>query len=505
MTFIGVGEWLARREELTPDKIALVDFETHTRLTYRDLNRRARALATMLQEQYAIQPGDRVAALALNSPEYLDAFFAIALLGAILVPLNWRLTARELGVILSDCEPKLLLSDGQHSARAQEVASALEQPVQLLSMAEFPGANAELASRAQAFQSQDGEEPMLILYTSGTTGTPKGAMLSHRMITWNAVNTQISWGLRDTDITPTFAPFFHAGGWNVLTTPIFHCGGTIVLLSKSDPATILRATAQEKCTILFAVPTVFQMLMEQPEFASIDLSAVRFCIAGGSSCPIPLIQSYAERGLEFRQGYGLTEVGVNCFSLAPEDALRKVGSVGRPVFHSRARVVDDEDHDVAPDEVGELVLAGPHVCSGYWKRPEATAEAYRGGWWHTGDLVRCDAEGYYFIVGRKKDMFISGGENVYPAEVEAVLITHPEIADAAVIARPDAKWGEVGLAVVVARAPGSLTPEAVIAYCDGKLARFKIPRSVVFLNELPRNAMGKVIKTDLHARYVEQA
>ncbi|HEV2661991.1 MAG TPA: class I adenylate-forming enzyme family protein, partial [Ktedonobacteraceae bacterium] len=205
MTFIGVGEWLARREELTPEKIALVDFETQTRLTYRDLNRRARALATMLQEQYAIQPGDRVAALALNSPEYLDAFFAVALLGAILVPLNWRLTARELGVILSDCEPKLLLSDEQHSARAQEVAAALEQPVQVLSMADFPGANVELAARAQAFQSRDGEEPMLILYTSGTTGTPKGAMLSHRMITWNAVNTQISWGLRDTDITPTFA------------------------------------------------------------------------------------------------------------------------------------------------------------------------------------------------------------------------------------------------------------------------------------------------------------
>ncbi len=505
MTFIGVGEWLARRQELTPEKIALVDFETQTRLTYRELNRRAQALATILQEQYAIQPGDRVAALALNSVEYLDAFFAVALLGAILVPLNWRLSARELGVILTDCEPKLLLHDEQHSERAKEVTSSLNLPTQLLSMSAFPGANAELAARSKPFQSRDGEEPMLILYTSGTTGTPRGAMLSHRMITWNAVNTQISWGLRDTDITPTFAPFFHAGGWNVLTTPIFHCGGTIVLLGRSDPATILRATAQEKCTILFAVPTVFQMLMAQPDFATIDLSAVRFCIAGGSSCPIPLIKSYAARGLEFRQGYGLTEVGVNCFSLAPEDALRKAGSVGRPVFHSRARVVDDDDRTLGPDEVGELVLAGPHVCSGYWKRPEATEEAYRGGWWHTGDLVRYDQEGYYFIVGRKKDMFISGGENVYPAEVEAVLITHPQIVDAAVIAQPDPKWGEVGLAVVVARESESLTSEAVIAHCNGKLARFKIPRAVVFVDELPRNAMGKVIKKELHARYVEQA
>ncbi len=506
MTFIGVGEWLARREQLTPDKIGLVDFETQTRLTYRELNQRTRALATVLQEQYGIQPGDRVAALALNSPEYLDAFFAVALLGAVLVPLNWRLTLRELAIILTDCEPKLLLSDNQHNEQAVDTVKALDlkQDVELLAMESFPGANAELAGRVVPFQSQDGEEPMLILYTSGTTGTPKGAMLSHRMITWNAVNTQISWGLRDTDITPTFAPFFHAGGWNVLTTPIYHCGGTIILLGKSDPATILRATEQEKCTILFAVPTVFQMIMEQPDFESRDLSAIRFCIAGGSSCPVPLIKKYAARGLEFRQGYGLTEVGVNCFSLAPEDALRKAGSVGRPVFHSRARVVDDEDRDVGPNEVGELILAGPHVCSGYWKRPEATEEAYRGGWWHTGDLVRCDEEGYYFIVGRKKDMFISGGENVYPAEVEGVLATHPEIADVAVIAQPDPKWGEVGLAVVVLRAAESLKAEEVIAYCNGKLARFKIPRTVVFVDVLPRNVMGKVIKTELRARYVEQ-
>jgi fatty-acyl-CoA synthase len=502
-TFIGVGEWLERRAQLTPDKVGLVDSATGQRYTYRTLNTRTRALATLLHERYGVGPGERVAILAANAPEYLDAFFACALLGAILVPLNWRLTRRELATILSDCTPALLLHDEHCAKQAYEAATQdAVRPLPLLPFAQFPGADAALAAQAQPFATRDGEEPCLILYTSGTTGVPKGAMLSHRMLTWNAVNTQISWGLQETDVTPTFAPFFHAGGLNVLTTPLYHCGGTVVLLRSSEPAAVLRAIAVEHCTIVFAVPTVFQALMEHPDYSASDWSSVRFCVTGGSSCPLPVIQRYAARGLVFRQGYGLTEVGVNCFSLAPEDALRKAGSVGRPVFHSRARVVDEDDHDVAPSAVGELALAGPHVCSGYWARPEATAEAYREGWWHTGDLARRDEEGYYYIVGRKKDMYISGGENVYPAEIEGLLATHPGIAEAAVIAQPDARWGEVGVAVVVARTPGALSPEDVLAFCDGKLARYKLPRRVVFAEVLPRNAMGKVIKAALQARYV---
>jgi fatty-acyl-CoA synthase len=503
MTFVGIGEWLTRRAELTPERIGLVDVETGARLSYRALDLRARALATVFHEQYAIGQGDRVAVLAVNSPEYLDAFFAVALLGAILVPLNWRLTTPEVATILTDCAPKLLAHDLGQADAARRAVERLGAPIPLFALPSCPGADADLASRAVPFQSRDGEEIVLILYTSGTTGIPKGAMLSHRMITWNAINTQVSWGLWDTDITPTFAPFFHAGGLNVLTTPLYHCGGTVVLLRGSDPAAVLRAAADERCTILFAVPTVFQMIMEHPDFATTDLSSVRFCVTGGSSCPLPVIERFASRGLVFRQGYGLTEVGVNCFSLAPEDELRKAGSVGRPVFHSRARIVDEQDHDVAPGRIGELVLAGPHVCSGYWQRPDATAEVWRGGWWHTGDLVRCDDDGYYYIVGRKKDMYVSGGENVYPAEVEGVLLTHAAIADVAIIAQPDPKWGEVGVAVVVPRAPDALTAEDVVAFCDGKLARFKIPRHIVFAESLPRNAMGKVVKSALSAQFVD--
>ncbi|MGZ3637764.1 MAG: acyl-CoA synthetase [Ktedonobacterales bacterium] len=500
-TFVGIGEWLDRREQLSPDRVGLIDSSTGARYTYRTLNTRARALATALAEQHGIRPGDRVAALALNCPEYLDALFACALLGATLVPLNWRLTLHELGTILADCEPALLFHDEKHRALAAAVSGVRGAPL-LLDMRAFPGADATLAARARPFVTTDGEEIVLILYTSGTTGVPKGAMLSHRMLTWNAINTQISWGLRENDIAPTFAPFFHAGGLNVLTTPLYHLGGTVVLLRDTSPVAVLHAIEAERCTLVFAVPTVFQMMMESPEFATANLTSVRFCITGGSSCPLPIIEGYAARGLQFRQGYGLTEVGVNCFSLAPEDALRKAGSVGRPVFHSQARIVDDHDHPVPNSTVGELVLSGPHVCSGYWRRPEATAEASHGGWWHTGDLARQDEEGYYYIVGRKKDMFISGGENVYPAEIEGVLSTHTDIAEAAVLGRPDPKWGEVGLAVVVPRQHATLTETDILAFCGTRLARYKIPKSVVFAESLPRNAMGKVIKSELYDRYI---
>jgi fatty-acyl-CoA synthase len=489
-----VGDWLAKRESLTPDKTALIDAATGERRTYREWNARANAVAHLLRARLGVQKGDRVAVLAANCPEYLDLLFAVGKVGAILVPLNWRLTVRELEIILRDCAPAVLFHDEAYADHARQVGELLNIPRVLL------GTQAETSEPVSTLDLTL-EDPFLILYTSGTTGVPKGAILSHRMVTWNCVNTEISWDLWGTDSTPTFAPFFHSGGINVLTLPLVHKGGTVVLLRNSDPGAVLESIERERCTIVFAVPTVFQMMLEHPRFASTDLSSVRFCVTGGSSCPIPIIEGYFKRGLTFRQGYGLTEVGVNCFSLAPEDALRKAGSVGRPVFHSEARIVDDQDNEVGVDEVGELALAGPHVCSGYWNRPEATAEAFRNGWWHTGDLARRDADGYYYIVGRKKDMLISGGENIYPAEIEGLLATHPKIAEAAIIGVPDPKWGEVGRAVVVVRPGETLTAEEVLAFCDGKLARYKIPKSVVFAPILPRNAMGKVIKADLREQF----
>ncbi len=524
--FLPVGEWLTRRADLTPQKAAIIDGATGEVITYAEYNRRANAFAAALSSTYHALAGDRVAIIAQNSVEYLALFMACAKIGAILVPLNWRLTAPELAVILKDCEPKLVVFDAAFAEKTQSAAQLAyippERPARsifsfgpakqpltvpspiLLETAEVVAAAAGNYPPAPVFSTADGEETALILYTSGTTGTPKGAMLSHRMITWNAVNTQISWGLRDDDVYPNFSPFFHAGGLNVLTTPMFHCGGTVVTLTNSAPADILSAVERFKCTIVFAVPTVFQLMAEHERFAAADFSSVRFCISGGSSCPLPVIQRYTARGVQFRQGYGLTEAGVNCFSLAPEDAARKVGSVGKPIFHSFARITDPNNTDVPEGAEGELVLAGPHICSGYWRREEATRAAYIDGWWHTGDIARKDDEGYYFIVGRIKDMYKSGGENVYPAEVEAVLGTCPGVREIAVIGVPDEKWGESGAAFIVAAGSASVTADDVRRFAESRLAKFKRPAHIFFVEELPRNAMSKVVKTALLQRYTEQ-
>lgn len=503
MTFLTIGEWLNRRAQLTPEKIGLIDSQTGSRFSYRVLYLRAYALAAYLARHYQVQPGQRIAILAFNSPEYLDLLFASSLLGATLVPLNWRLTIPELSELLTDCQPRLLVHDQSQFANAEKLAQ-IQNNLPLLASEAFSTVFTDQPSHIDLFESMDGEEIALILYTSGTTGRPKGAMLSHRMITWNAINTQISWGLRENDITLTFAPFFHAGGLNVLTTPLYHAGGTVVLTPNADPQTLLSLVEQERCSVLFAVPTVFERIGTHPAFATTDFSSLRFCVTGGSPCPRAVIERYAERGLEMRQGYGMTEAGVNCFSLAPADALRKIGSVGRPVFHSQVRIVE-AGKDVAPGEIGELVLAGPHICSGYWHQPAATNDAYQAGWWYTGDLARCDAEGYYYIVGRKKDMFISGGENIYPAEIERVIQAHPDVLEVAVVPQADPQWGESGLALVVLSSPGSLTPEDVLAHCAGRLARYKIPKAVRFVEALPRNVMGKVVKSELVRLYASRA
>jgi fatty-acyl-CoA synthase len=274
-----------------------------------------------------------------------------------------------------------------------------------------------------------------------------------------------------------------------------------VLMRGFDPAGCLRLIAAERVTVLFAVPTMFQMLLDDPGFAPADFASVRFFISGGAPCPIPLIRAYQARGVPFRQGYGLTEVGPNCFTLQPDDAIRKAGSVGQPNFHLDARIVDDEGQDVRPDATGELVLRGPAVCAGYWNNPAATAAALRDGWFHTGDLARRDAQGYYFIVGRKKELIISGGENIYPAEVEELLYAHPAVAEVAVIGVPDSKWGEVGRAVVALKPGGTTTADELISFCQGKIAKYKIPKSVVFVEQLPRNSMGKVVREELKRYY----
>jgi fatty-acyl-CoA synthase len=501
------GDWLARWAMYSPEKTALVDVASGRRLTYREFNWRADQLAGALRQRLGVGKGDRVAVLAHNCAETLELFFALGKLGAIMVPVNYRLAAAEIRHILTDAAPKVLFYGPEFADTVTKLAPELDissilafEPVgaetgyeSLLASYSGPGvpAPAEISL----------EDVHLILYTSGTTGLPKGAMLTHGTITWNAINTQVGWDLRSDDITLTHTPFFHTGGLNVLTTPLIHRGGTIILMRTFDAATSFELIEKERVSVVFAVPTMFQMMLEASNFATANLDSVRFFVTGGSPCPVPLIEAYAKRGMTFKQGYGLTEAGPNCFTLDGRDAIRKAGSVGFPNFHVDVRVVDDEGSDVPAGAVGELLIRGPHVIKGYWKNPQATAASLQDGWLHTGDLVRRDEEGYYYIVDRKKDMIISGGENIYPAELEHLLLGHPAIAEVAVIGVPHPKWGEVGRVVAVLKAGETANEAELIAYLGERVARYKLPKSVVFVPSLPRNPTGKILKTALRDQY----
>jgi fatty-acyl-CoA synthase len=504
------GDWLSRWAMYTPEKTAVVDEATGRRLSYRDFNRRADAMAHTLRQRFGIQKGDRIAVLAYNSSDILELFFACGKLGAILVPINFRLVAREVQYILENSEAKMVFFGPEFA----ELIKGLLPEVNVDYVVPF-AADPLLTSYEELIAGAGDAVPtpaeitlddaLLILYTSGTTGSPKGAILTHGTITWNAINTQVGWNLTQDDITITHTPFFHTGGFNVLTTPLIHRGGTIIVMKQFDAAQSLQIIERERCTVIFAVPTMFQMMLENPAFDASDLSSVRFFITGGAPCPVPLIEAYDKRGLTFKQGYGLTEAGPNCFTLDARDAVRKAGSVGFPNMHLDVRVVDDHGQDVPDGTAGELLIRGPHVCKGYWKNPDATASAIKDGWLHTGDVVVRDTEGYFYIVDRKKDMFISGGENVYPAELEKILAGHPAILEAAVIGIPDAKWGEVGRAIVALRPGHAMTQAEVVAFLADKLAKYKLPKSVVFVSELPRNSTGKVTKPALRDLYGKEA
>ena len=347
-----------------------------------------------------------------------------------------------------------------------------------------------------------GEDVYALLYTSGTTGRPKGVMVPHRMVAWNGYNTAACWQLEAGDVSPIFTPLYHAGALGAFLLPILTIGGTIVLHAGFDVDEVWRVIVEERCTVVLGVPTIWKLLMEAPQFASADLSHVRWFISGGAPLPEYIAEAFQQRGVTFKQGYGLTEVGVNCFSMTVEESIRKRGSIGKPLMQTDARLIDESGAPVRRGEVGELCLRGPHVSLGYWNNPEATAAALDGeGWFHTGDLARQDAEGFFYIAGRRKDMFISGGVNVYPAEIEGELLLHPSIADAAVVGVPHPTWGEVGVAFVVTRAGCGLDAEAVVAHLATRLARYKLPRAVVFVDALPRTAYGKVQKHVLIAQY----
>jgi fatty-acyl-CoA synthase len=506
---VTMDAWVARHAEARPDKVALV-FQDR-RITYAELETAVDGVARGLVRS-GVRHGDRVAALLANSPEFLIALMACTRIGAIFVPLNTRLAPAEISYILQDSMPEFLVIHEHLLAAIEPIAGGLPvRGVVQVGGSPRPG----LRSFQELAQSGDAplplppnpEEPALMMYTSGTTGRPKGALLTHNNLLWNNMQLLVELSVGAEDVGFNAAPLFHIGGLNVLTGPLLYCGATNVLEDRFDPVRALILMEREKVTCSFAVPAMWSAIARVPDFERYDLSRVRCLVSGGAPCPLPLIEFFRERGLPFQEGFGMTETAPIVAVLKQDDVVRKAGSIGKPALHVDARVFDEHDQEVEAGVVGELVVRGPNVMLGYWNQPEATAEAVRGGWFHTGDLARRDEEGYLYIVDRKKDMVITGGENVYPVEVEQVLIRHPRVLDVAVFGVPDAKWGERVVAAVVTRDGEPLTVEEVDAFCRGKLARFKVPGAVHLMSELPRNATGKVLKTELRRRFggTEQA
>lgn len=503
-----VGDILGRRALYTPDQLAVVDAgkEPHRPFTYSEMNNRANRLANWLRDGAGIQKGDRVAILAHNGVEHLDTFFACGKLGAIHVPLNWRLHWRELLALIEDTTPTVLIYSDEFKESVShlvEYAGCLKHVLHidgkgLPNSRYFEKTLSDSILRPVTTESITEEDIACLIFTGGTSGMPKGAQISHRMIAWNALNTVIH-DLRHGDITVNIFPLFHTGGLLVYTMPLLILGGTVVLTRKFDAEQVLNLIQEYAATVYAAVPTTYQMLLSAPNWAESDLSSLRFCTSGGAPLPVQLVRTFnQQKGIQFKQGFGMSEFGPGVFALAPEDAIRKAGSIGRPNFFVDARIVDDENQEVGPDTVGELVLRGPSLCSGYYNKPEETANAVDNeGWFHTGDLAQRDSEDYFFIVDRKKDLYISGGENIYPTEIEHVLYQHPDVQMCAVIGVPDERWGEVGKAFVVLKPTATATEEDLIAHLQHHLAGYKVPRYVEVMDELPISGAGKILKREL--------
>jgi len=495
---VNVGSWVARNARIYPRKVAVRSGARG--VTYRELAERVNRLANGLRGA-GLAPGDRVALFLLNGIEYVEAVFATSAAGLVAVPLNF---------ILQDCTPRALLFHRGFRERAVALAErSLSLSLRLdIDPEGGPSSYEDLLEAASPVDAVDpevgGDDPHLILYTAGTTGDPKGVVLTHANCFWQSVN---GWalGVSPDTVALVVLPLFHVGGLNGSVTPMIHVGATVLLPPRFDVGEVLSTIERERVTGMVAVPTIYQRMYEHPAFSSTDFSSVVAFISGGAPLPESLIQKYHERGLEFRQGYGLTETSPGVTGMGPGECLRKAGTAGRPCLYVDVAILDEEGRPLPPGTPGEVCVRGPNVMAGYWNRPEETARALRGGWLHTGDIGFLDEDNYLTLIGRQKDMIISGGENIYPAEIEKVLHGHPAVAEVAVVGRPDPRWGEVPVAFVVPRVGASVSVEDLIAYCASRLARFKTPREYLLRPELPRNAAGKLLKGELQRELIASA
>jgi fatty-acyl-CoA synthase len=488
-------DWVAKWALYSPEKTALKEYDTGRSITYFALHRWSALIASHWTTDLGLRRGDRVAILADFCLEYVAMFCAAQKTGIILVPLNYRLAAPEISHILRDCTPALLITEGKYA----HLTGQYEGRKQNLNFEDLNSSiPPDITSYTPCISEED--DPVFILYTAGTTGQPKGVKYSHKMLFWNSINTSISLLLNTESRTVNVMPPFHTGGWNVLLTPFLHHGAYTCICRKFDAAVVLELLEKERATIFMGVPTMLQMIAQQEGFDGADFSGLHYIIVGGEPMPIPLIEKYHHKGIAIRQGYGMTEVGPNLTSLHQDDAVRKIGSIGRPNFYVQVRIADEKGNDCQVNEPGELWLKGPMVTPGYLNNPEMTGQAFSadGEWFKTGDMVRQDEEQYLFVVDRIKNMYISGGENVYPAEIEKVLIKLKGVKECTVIGVKDEKWGETGKAFLVMESGvPPYTEEELKTYCRQQLAKFKVPTYFEYLEALPKNDAGKIDKKQL--------
>ena len=509
------GGWLARRASLTPDRIALIEADPGANgaraLRYAELEARSARCAAWLHA-LGVARGDRVAIALANRSAFLETVFAAARLGAIALPVNTRLAPPELRQIFEDAAPGVLVHEADLSDRVARACAGLSRaPRRIAVGGDSDAYERGLAAHAPRFDVArvSPDDPMLLMYTSGTTGVPKGALLPHRKTLYNTLNAQLFFELSGRDCVLAVVPLFHSFGLQILSLPALYAGATLVLQRHFDAGALWRAVAAHGVTYFGGVPTMFRELLQALDARGGrgDLDALRFAFTAGAAIPVELIHAFEARGLLLKQGFGQTETSILC-CLDARDAIRKAGSVGKPVFHVELRVVATAEidgpaarwRDVAVGETGEIVVRGPITMIGYWRRPEATAETLReDGWLRTGDLATVDAEGFVTLVGRGRDLFISGGENVYPAQVEHAYAEHPDVREIAVVGVPDERWGEVGCGYVVLAPGATLDVEALRRWGRERLASFKVPRSFIAVAALPKTVTGKVQKHRLPA------